>query len=195
MHALSSIPSCGHSYIQLETSILSMIIAPLASLRASAGTTELAARLLQQRTGSMAAVPCPPAAHLISPRCCRGQGMVSMYVASHYKNTPNDLILMSDAPAHHLFVLLAPVDETQVRCIRQHSASACRSHLSHAWWLVGPTAAAGNTPAHLTGMPCMQPHHRCDRSLPHLRLPPAVCYLCATSLPAPACNLLHNLPA
>ena len=42
------------------------------------------------------------------------QHMVSLYVSSHYKNTPNDLILMSDAPAHHLFVLLGPVDESQV---------------------------------------------------------------------------------
>ncbi|MEW5301920.1 MAG: hypothetical protein WDW36_004744 [Sanguina aurantia] len=41
------------------------------------------------------------------------QGMVSLFVASHYKNTPNDLILMSDAPAHQLFVLLAPVDESK----------------------------------------------------------------------------------
>jgi len=40
------------------------------------------------------------------------QRMVSIYVASHYKNTPNDLQLLSDAPAHHIFVLLAPVDET-----------------------------------------------------------------------------------
>lgn len=82
--------------------------------------------------------------------------MMSLYVASHYKNSPNDLILMSgerfnpgsssgldwpadnrpsagllapaphtappstplpprpaDAPAHRLFVLLGPVDETQ----------------------------------------------------------------------------------
>lgn len=31
---------------------------------------------------------------------------MALYVASHYKNTPNDLQLMSDAPAHHLFVLL-----------------------------------------------------------------------------------------
>lgn len=30
-------------------------------------------------------------------------------MASHYKNSPNDLQLLSDAPAHHLFVLLAPV--------------------------------------------------------------------------------------
>ncbi|KAJ1915546.1 N-acetyltransferase 10 [Tieghemiomyces parasiticus] len=38
------------------------------------------------------------------------QRMMALYVASHYKNTPNDLQLMSDAPAHHLFVLLPPVD-------------------------------------------------------------------------------------
>ncbi|KAJ9080634.1 N-acetyltransferase 10 [Entomophthora muscae] len=37
------------------------------------------------------------------------QRMMALYVASHYKNTPNDLQLMSDAPAHHLFVLLPPV--------------------------------------------------------------------------------------
>lgn len=38
------------------------------------------------------------------------QRMMALYVASHYKNTPNDLQLMSDAPAHRLYVLLAPVD-------------------------------------------------------------------------------------
>ena len=42
------------------------------------------------------------------------QQMVSLYVASHYKNTPNDLLLMADAPAHQLFALLAPVNEEQV---------------------------------------------------------------------------------
>lgn len=36
------------------------------------------------------------------------QQMVALYVASHYKNTPDDLQLMSDAPAHELFVLTAP---------------------------------------------------------------------------------------
>jgi len=40
------------------------------------------------------------------------QRMVSIYVASHYKNSPNDLQLLSDAPSHHIFVLLPPVDET-----------------------------------------------------------------------------------
>lgn len=36
------------------------------------------------------------------------QQMVALYVASHYKNSPDDLQLMSDAPAHELYVLTAP---------------------------------------------------------------------------------------
>jgi len=40
------------------------------------------------------------------------QRVMSLYVSSHYKNSPNDLQLMSDAPAHRLFVLLGPVDPT-----------------------------------------------------------------------------------
>ncbi|GBF87381.1 N-acetyltransferase [Raphidocelis subcapitata] len=36
------------------------------------------------------------------------QRAVALLVASHYKNTPNDLLLLADAPAHQLFVLLAP---------------------------------------------------------------------------------------
>ena len=39
------------------------------------------------------------------------QKMMALYVASHYKNSPNDLQLMSDAPAHQLFVLLPPSEE------------------------------------------------------------------------------------
>jgi N-acetyltransferase 10 len=35
--------------------------------------------------------------------------MVALYVASHYKNSPDDLQLMSDAPAHQLFVLVPPI--------------------------------------------------------------------------------------
>jgi N-acetyltransferase 10 len=38
------------------------------------------------------------------------QRMMALYVSSHYKNSPNDLQLMSDAPGHRLFVLLAPVE-------------------------------------------------------------------------------------
>ncbi|GAB4850393.1 hypothetical protein Ancab_029698 [Ancistrocladus abbreviatus] len=41
------------------------------------------------------------------------QRMMCLYVSSHYKNSPNDLQLMADAPAHHLFVLLGPVDESR----------------------------------------------------------------------------------
>jgi N-acetyltransferase 10 len=36
---------------------------------------------------------------------------MSLYVSSHYKNTPNDLQLMSDGPGQLLFVLLGPIDE------------------------------------------------------------------------------------
>lgn len=39
------------------------------------------------------------------------QRVMSLYVASHYRNTPNDLLLLADAPAHHLFVLLGPVSD------------------------------------------------------------------------------------
>jgi len=41
------------------------------------------------------------------------QRMMALYVASHYKNQPNDLQLMSDAPAHHLFVLLPSISENE----------------------------------------------------------------------------------
>ncbi len=36
--------------------------------------------------------------------------MMSLFISSHYKNTPNDIQLMSDAPAHALFVLLGPIN-------------------------------------------------------------------------------------
>lgn len=41
--------------------------------------------------------------------------MMALYVASHYKNSPNDLQLMSDAPAHQLFVLVPPIDDDSPR--------------------------------------------------------------------------------
>ena len=52
------------------------------------------------------------------------QSMMALYVASHYKNTPNDLQLMSDAPAHQLFVLVPPVEEDanrlpEILCVLQ----------------------------------------------------------------------------
>jgi N-acetyltransferase 10 len=38
--------------------------------------------------------------------------MMSLYVASHYKNSPNDLQLMSDSPSQQLYVLLPPIGES-----------------------------------------------------------------------------------
>ncbi|MCJ1284998.1 killer toxin resistant protein [Xylographa opegraphella] len=43
------------------------------------------------------------------------QQMMALYVASHYKNSPNDLQLMSDAPAHQLYVLVPPIDDDSPR--------------------------------------------------------------------------------
>ena len=46
----------------------------------------------------------------------------SLYVASHYKNSPDDLQLLSDAPAHMLFVLLGPQQDAtlpDVYCVVQ----------------------------------------------------------------------------
>ena len=34
------------------------------------------------------------------------QRIWALYIAAHYKNSPNDLQMLSDAPAHKLFVLL-----------------------------------------------------------------------------------------
>ncbi|CAK94963.1 unnamed protein product (macronuclear) [Paramecium tetraurelia] len=35
--------------------------------------------------------------------------LMSLFISSHYKNSPNDLQLLSDAPAHAVFVLLGPL--------------------------------------------------------------------------------------
>jgi len=37
--------------------------------------------------------------------------LMSLFVSSHYKNSPNDLQLLSDAPAHAVFVLLGPLKQ------------------------------------------------------------------------------------
>ncbi|XP_049848272.1 RNA cytidine acetyltransferase-like [Schistocerca gregaria] len=55
---------------------------------------------------------------------CFLQRLVAIFVSAHYKNTPNDLQMMADAPAHHLFVLLPPIasDATtlpEVLCVIQ----------------------------------------------------------------------------
>ncbi|XP_013088592.2 RNA cytidine acetyltransferase-like isoform X3 [Biomphalaria glabrata] len=50
--------------------------------------------------------------------------VMALYVSSHYKNSPNDLQLLSDAPAHQIFVLLGPTranqkDLPEVLCVLQ----------------------------------------------------------------------------
>lgn len=37
--------------------------------------------------------------------------LMSLFVSSHYKNSPNDLQLLSDAPSHSIFVLMRPIDK------------------------------------------------------------------------------------
>lgn len=37
--------------------------------------------------------------------------IMNIFVSSHYKNTPNDLQLLSDAPAHQIFVLIGKLDQ------------------------------------------------------------------------------------
>jgi N-acetyltransferase 10 len=38
--------------------------------------------------------------------------LMSLFVSSHYKNSPNDLQLLSDAPSHSIFVLMKPLDKS-----------------------------------------------------------------------------------
>lgn len=50
--------------------------------------------------------------------------VMALFVASHYKNSPNDLQMLSDAPAHHIFCLLGPISENstslpEVLCVVQ----------------------------------------------------------------------------
>lgn len=46
------------------------------------------------------------------------QKVMALFVESHYKNSPNDLQLLSDAPSHQLFVLLGPESEEPL-CVVQ----------------------------------------------------------------------------
>jgi N-acetyltransferase 10 len=34
---------------------------------------------------------------------------MSLFISSHYKNSPNDLQLLSDSPSHLVFVLVGPL--------------------------------------------------------------------------------------
>ena len=77
------------------------------------------------------------------------QRLMALYVSSHYRNTPNDLQMLSDAPAHRLFVLLPPVDETastlpDVLCVIQVALEGAISRQSAAAQLAAGSAPGGD---------------------------------------------------
>ncbi|CAG0894582.1 unnamed protein product [Cyprideis torosa] len=77
------------------------------------------------------------------------QRLMSLYVASHYKNTPNDLQMLSDAPAHHLFCLLPPIDPNktslpEVLCVLQVCLEGVISRSSVQTGLTQGKRAAGD---------------------------------------------------
>ncbi len=43
--------------------------------------------------------------------------LMSLFVSSHYKNSPNDLQLLSDAPTHGIFALCRPLDKAKSKSI------------------------------------------------------------------------------
>lgn len=45
------------------------------------------------------------------------QKLMGLYTSAHYKNTPNDLQMLSDAPAHSVFVLLSPSAEKDAQSL------------------------------------------------------------------------------
>ena len=63
------------------------------------------------------------------------QKMMALYVSSHYKNTPDDLLLLADAPAHQLFVLLGALRSSHARATdndhKDDAAPHCAAILAH----------------------------------------------------------------
>jgi len=77
------------------------------------------------------------------------QRLMALYVASHYRNTPNDLQMLSDAPAHRLFCLLPPVEEgaqglPDVLCVVQVALEGAISRQSAAAQLAAGAAPQGD---------------------------------------------------
>ena len=73
-------------------------------------------------------------ASLLSDYC--GMTVHTKFIVFHLQNTPNDLQLLSDAPAHHIFCLLGPVDPAQntlpeVYCVLQ--VRACKARYNKLW--------------------------------------------------------------
>jgi len=77
------------------------------------------------------------------------QQVMALYASSHYRTSPDDLQLLSDAPAHRLFVLLPPVSENdsslpEVLAVVQLSFEGSISRQSARKALAGGSAPSGD---------------------------------------------------
>lgn len=94
------------------------------------------------------------------------QQLVALYVASHYKNTPDDLQLLSDAPAHELYVLTARTGESnrlpEPICVIQVALEGKISRQSVLNSLDRGTRPAGDL------IPWLVSQQFCDREFPSL---------------------------
>ncbi|KAH6645419.1 GNAT acetyltransferase 2-domain-containing protein [Truncatella angustata] len=94
------------------------------------------------------------------------QQLVALYVASHYKNSPDDLQLLSDAPAHELYVLTAPAAGSnrlpEPLCVIQVALEGKISRQSVLNSLDRGTRPAGDL------IPWLVSQQFCDREFPSL---------------------------
>ncbi|KAI1856438.1 hypothetical protein JX265_011685 [Neoarthrinium moseri] len=94
------------------------------------------------------------------------QQLVALYVSSHYKNSPDDLQLLSDAPAHELYVLTAPATDSnrlpEPLCVIQVALEGKISRQSVLNSLDRGTRPAGDL------IPWLVSQQFCDREFPSL---------------------------
>lgn len=94
------------------------------------------------------------------------QQLVALYVAGHYKNSPDDLQLLSDAPAHELYVLTAPATDSnrlpEPLCVIQVALEGKISRQSVLASLDRGTRPAGDL------IPWLVSQQFCDREFPSL---------------------------
>lgn len=76
------------------------------------------------------------------------QRIWSLYTSAHYKNTPNDLQMLSDAPAHRLFILLGPQTNN-------NSSTTLTSTNNNNTTSSNTTTASNNKPAVLPDILCI----------------------------------------
>ena len=47
--------------------------------------------------------------------------LMSLFISSHYRNSPDDILLMSDSPGHYIFALLGPITGTNAKAQKKNS--------------------------------------------------------------------------